>query len=189
MGQIFGEARNVRATAGNMVAGGTGSMGAQIAADAAPEEWKGTAAIGGGLTGAGIGTVATALPRLAGAGGRALGDFVAPFTQGGREQMQYLNILRNVPSYRLGIAVADLIDIAYEYSVLSEMVELFRLRDDPVGALAGPAMAKLVDICAAEGIRRGVIFASGDDVMNRNYALDLVDEMVAAFTPHWAALL
>ena len=103
--------------------------------------------------------------------------------------LQYLNILRNVPSYRLGIAVADLIDIAYEYSVLSEMIELFRLRDDPVGALAGPAMAKLVDICAAEGIRRGVILASGDDVMNRNYALDLVDEMVAAFTPHWAAQL
>lgn len=103
--------------------------------------------------------------------------------------LQYLNILSNVPSYRLGIAVAELIDIAYEYSVLSEMVELFRLRDDPVGALAGPAMAELVDICAAEGIRRGVIFATGDDVMNRNYALDLVDEMVAAFTPDWAMLV
>ena len=87
MGQIFGEARTVGSTTGNMVAGATGGMGAQIAADAAPEEWKGTAALGGGLTGAGIGTLATQLPRLAGAGTRAVGDFLAPFTQGGREQM------------------------------------------------------------------------------------------------------
>lgn len=87
MGQIFGEARSVGGVTGNMVAGGAGGMGAQIAADAAPEEWKGTAALGGGLTGAGVGTLATQLPRLAGAGGRAIGDFLAPFTQGGREQM------------------------------------------------------------------------------------------------------
>lgn len=87
MGQIFGEARSVGSTTGNMVAGATGGMGAQIAADAAPEEWKGTAALGGGLTGAGIGSLATQLPRLAGAGSRAVGDFLAPFTQGGREQM------------------------------------------------------------------------------------------------------
>ncbi|WP_316358976.1 hypothetical protein [Devosia sp.] len=87
MGQIFGEARTVGGTTGNMVAGATSGMGAQIAADAAPEEWKGTAALSGGLTGAGVGTLATQLPRLAGAGGRAIGDFLAPFTQGGREQM------------------------------------------------------------------------------------------------------
>jgi hypothetical protein len=87
MGQVFGEARTVGSTTGNMVAGATGGMGAQIAADAAPEEWKGTAALGGGLTGAGVGTLLTQLPRLAGAGGRAIGDFLAPFTQGGREQM------------------------------------------------------------------------------------------------------
>ena len=87
MGQIFGEARTIGSTTGNMVAGATGGMGAQIAADAAPEEWKGTAALGGGLTGAGVGTLATQLPRLAGAGSRAVGDFLAPFTQGGREQM------------------------------------------------------------------------------------------------------
>jgi hypothetical protein len=87
MGQIFGEARTVGSTTGNMVAGATGGMGAQLAADAAPEEWKGTAALGGGLTGAGVGTLLTQLPRLAGAGGRAIGDFLAPFTQGGREQM------------------------------------------------------------------------------------------------------
>jgi hypothetical protein len=87
MGQIFGEARTVGSTTGNMVAGATGGMGAQIAVDAAPEEWKGTAALGGGLTGAGVGTLLTQLPRLAGAGGRAIGDFLAPFTQGGREQM------------------------------------------------------------------------------------------------------
>lgn len=87
MGQIFGEARTVGGTTGNMVAGATAGIGAQIGADAVPEEWKGTAALGGGLTGAGVGTLATQLPRLAGAGGRAIGDFLAPFTQGGREQM------------------------------------------------------------------------------------------------------
>ncbi|ODT80969.1 MAG: hypothetical protein ABS76_14370 [Pelagibacterium sp. SCN 64-44] len=83
MGQIFGEARSVGSTTGNMVASATGGVGAQMGAD----EWKGTAAIGGGLAGAGVGTLITQLPRLAGAGGRAIGDFMAPFTQGGREQM------------------------------------------------------------------------------------------------------
>ena len=87
MGQIFGEARTVGGTTGNMVAGTTAGIGAQVGADAVPEEWKGTAALGGGLTGAGVGTLATQLPRLAGAGSRAIGDFLAPFTQGGREQM------------------------------------------------------------------------------------------------------
>ena len=87
MGQIFGEARSVGGTAGNMVAGTTAGIGAQVGADAVPEEWKGTAALSGGLAGAGVGTLATQLPRLAGAGGRAVGDFLAPFSQGGREQM------------------------------------------------------------------------------------------------------
>lgn len=87
LGQIFGEARSVGSTTGNMVAGATGGMGAQMAADAAPDEWKGAAALGGGMAGAGVGTLITQLPRLAGAGGRAVGDFLAPFTQGGREQM------------------------------------------------------------------------------------------------------
>ena len=87
MGQIFGEARSVGGVTGNMVAGSAGGVGAQVAADAVPEEWKGTAAIGGGLTGAGVGTLVTQLPRLAGAGGRAIGDFLKPFTQGGREAL------------------------------------------------------------------------------------------------------
>ena len=103
--------------------------------------------------------------------------------------LQYLHTLKNLPSYRIGIAAALLVDIAYEFAVLNRMVEFFRLRDGPVAALAGPAVAQLADICAAEGIRRGVILMSGEDVTVRNFALDLVDEMVAAFTPTWAARL
>lgn len=40
---------------------------------------------------------------------------------------------------------------------------------------------------AAEGLRRGVVLSAGDDVSAISLAVELMEEMIAAFTPAWAS--
>lgn len=94
--------------------------------------------------------------------------------------------MKNLPGYRKGMAAAGIVDLAYEFAVMAILADLFRVSDDGVAKLAGPAVARLRDICAAEGIKRGVVLIAGDDVDAMSLAVELMDEMVAAFTPTWA---
>ena len=94
--------------------------------------------------------------------------------------------MKNLPAYRQGMAVAGIVDLAYEFAVMDHLVALFGLSDDGVAKLAGPATARLRDICAAEGVRRGVILTAGDDVSAISLAVELMEEMIAAFTPSFS---
>lgn len=98
----------------------------------------------------------------------------------------YGAVMRNLPGYRQGMAAADTVTLAYEFAVIDHLVALFDASDDAVANLAGPSMARLRDICAAEGVRRGVMLSAGDDVTAISLAVELMEEMVAAFTPAWA---
>ena len=100
--------------------------------------------------------------------------------------VHYGAVMRNLPGYRQGMASAGIVDLAYEFAVIDHLVALLDASDDPVAKLAGPAMARLRDICAAEGVRRGVMLAAGDDVTAISLAVELMEEMIAAFTPIWA---
>ena len=95
--------------------------------------------------------------------------------------------MNNLPAYRQGMAVAGIVDLAYEFAVMDHLVALFGLSDDGVAKLAGPATARLRDICAAEGVRRGVILSAGDDISAISLAVELMEEMIAAFTPGFVA--
>jgi hypothetical protein len=94
--------------------------------------------------------------------------------------------MKNLPGYRKGMAAAGIVDLAYEFAVMAILADLFRVSDDGVAKLAGPAVARLRDICAAEGIKRGVVLVAGDDADAMSLAVELMDEMVAAFTPEFA---
>lgn len=95
--------------------------------------------------------------------------------------------MKNLPAYRQGMAAAAIVDLAYEFAVMDHLVALFGANDDGVAKLAGLATARLRDICAAEGVRRGVILSAGDDVTAISLAVELMEEMVAAFTPGFVA--
>lgn len=101
--------------------------------------------------------------------------------------VHYGAVMRNLPGYRQGMAAADIVTLAYEFAVIDHLVALFDASDDAVAKLARPSMAKLRDICAAEGVRRGVMLAAGDDVTAISLAVELMEEMVAAFTPGYVA--
>ncbi|CDP52356.1 hypothetical protein [Devosia sp. DBB001] len=77
MGQF---ARNTAIAAG-------GGVGAEAAMDAAPDGWKPLAALGGGLSAAGLTHAVTELPALAGKGVQLAGRYLSPLTQGGREML------------------------------------------------------------------------------------------------------
>lgn len=96
--------------------------------------------------------------------------------------------MKNVPGYRQGMAACGIVDLAYEFAVMAHLVDLFRASDDGVAKLAGPAVARLRDICAAEGINRGVLLVAGNDIDAMSLAVELMDEMIAAFTPSWAVV-
>lgn len=100
--------------------------------------------------------------------------------------LHYGAIMQNLPGYRQGMAASDIVTLAYEFAVIDHLVALFDASDDGAAKLAGPAMAKLRDICVAEGVRRGVMLSAGDDVTAISLAVELMEEMVAAFTPTWA---
>lgn len=97
--------------------------------------------------------------------------------------VHYGAVMRNLPGYRQGMAASDIVTLAYEFAVIDHMVALFAASDNSVARLAGPTMSQLRDICAAEGHRRGVMLSAGDDVTAISLAVELVDEMIAAFTP------
>lgn len=85
--KLVGDARSVRSTAGNALAGAGAGAGAGMAMEAAPDEWKPLAGtlggLAGGLTGAGV----TAVPGGLRAAGRVAGDFLAPMSSTGRERL------------------------------------------------------------------------------------------------------
>ncbi len=101
--------------------------------------------------------------------------------------LHYGSVLRNLPGYRQGMAAAGIVDLAYEFAVMDQLVRLFEASDEPVAKLASPAMGRLRDICLAEGTRRGIILTAGDDVGAISLAVELMEEMISAFTPPWAA--
>jgi hypothetical protein len=103
--------------------------------------------------------------------------------------LHYGFVIRNLPGYRQGMASCSIVDLAYEFAVMDHLVRFLHLSDEPVAKLAGPAMAQLRDICLAEGARRGVILSAGDDAAVLSLSLELMDEMVEAFTPTWTAAL
>lgn len=86
LGMIVGRAETPAATAGNAAASGVSSVVAQGASDAAPDNLKPLAATVGGLTGAGAASAILAAPTLVKTGVGMARDFVAPMSQGGREQ-------------------------------------------------------------------------------------------------------
>lgn len=101
--------------------------------------------------------------------------------------VHYGAVMRNLPGYRQGMAGSDIVTLAYEFAVIDHLVALLDASDDAVAKLAGPSMAKLRDICAAEGVRRGLMLSAGDDVTAISLAVELMEEMIAAFTPTWVS--
>src|SRR3546814_8899167 len=101
--------------------------------------------------------------------------------------VHYVAVMRHLPGYRHGMAAFDIVTLPYGFAVIAHLVALLDTSDDGVAKLAGPAMATLRDICAGEGVRRGVILSDGDDVTAISLAVELMEEMVAAFTPTWAS--
>lgn len=92
----------------------------------------------------------------------------------------YGAVMKNLPAYRQDMAASGIVELAYEFAVMDHVVRLLDVTDDPVAKLACPAMARLRDICAAEGIRRGIVLTAGDDIAAISLAVDLVEEMVDA---------
>lgn len=90
---------------------------------------------------------------------------------------------RNLPGYRLGMAVASIIDLAYEFAVIAHLADFLRHSEAGIAKLAAPAIEQLRDICLAEGARRGIMLSMGDDVDAISLAVQLMEEMIAAFTP------
>jgi hypothetical protein len=87
LGQLFGKAESVGATATNAAAGGAGGAGAVAAEEAAPEPLKPLAATLGGLGAGGLASVAAEVPNAVRTAAKIGSDFVAPVTQGGRERL------------------------------------------------------------------------------------------------------
>lgn len=83
---VFGPGKTVRGMAGNAFAGATAGLGAQAGADMAPENLKPLAATIGGVVGGVGGALATGIPRAAGAGAKALGDYIAPLSAKGQQR-------------------------------------------------------------------------------------------------------
>lgn len=103
--------------------------------------------------------------------------------------LHYGAVMRNLPGYRLSMAASDIVTLAYEFAVMDHLFALLEVSDDGVAKLAGPSIGRLRDICIAEGVRRGVMLAAGDDVTAIGLAVELMEEMIVAFTPAWAGKL
>lgn len=84
---LFGEARSAGSMAKNAIAGTAGGVAAQGAMQAAPDNLKPLAGVLGGLAGGGLGAAAGEVPGLARAAGKVAGDYVAPLSVAGREQL------------------------------------------------------------------------------------------------------
>jgi hypothetical protein len=86
------------------------------------------------------------------------------------------------------VARLDVVDLVYEYAVMAHLADLFRLSGEGVAKLATPAVMQLRDICSAEGLKRGVVLAVGDDIDAVSLAVEIMDETIAAFTPSFATV-
>lgn len=91
--------------------------------------------------------------------------------------------MKNLPGYRQGMAAAGIVDLAYEFAVMAHLADFLRHSEAGVAKLAAPAIEQLRDICLAEGARRGIMLSMGDDVDAISLAVQLMEEMIAAFTP------
>lgn len=84
---FIGRGESLGGMAGNAFMGAGAGVGAKVATDLAPDNLDPLAGLAGGLAGGGLATLAAEAPNAARLAARAAGDFVAPLTQGGREQM------------------------------------------------------------------------------------------------------
>lgn len=94
LGQLLGRSATAGDVAANSLVGGVSGAGAGLAGEVAPEQYRPLAETVGGLAGGVAGAATVALPSAAREAGRVVGDFVAPLTASGREQMA-ANTLRS----------------------------------------------------------------------------------------------
>lgn len=85
--RILGGSGSVGEVAANTVIGAGSGAGAQAAMEATPDAYDPLAGLAGGIAGGGTLALAGGIPGLARTGARALGDYLAPTTQAGRERM------------------------------------------------------------------------------------------------------
>lgn len=84
---LIGSGSSPGAMATNAFAGGAAGAGAVIGGEMAPEPLKPLASMAGGLAGGLGGALVANVPGAVRAGGRAAADYVAPFSQSGRERL------------------------------------------------------------------------------------------------------
>lgn len=84
---LIGSGASPGAMATNAFAGGAAGAGAVVGGEMAPEPFKPLASMVGGLAGGLSGALAANVPGAVLAGGRAAADYVAPFSQSGRERL------------------------------------------------------------------------------------------------------
>jgi len=84
---LTGRSQTLGQFARNTAIGAGGGVGAAAAMEAAPDDWKPLAAVGGGLGGAGLTHAATALPSVVGKGAQIAARYLSPLTQSGREML------------------------------------------------------------------------------------------------------
>lgn len=103
--RLFGTPSSVGRVSGDAVVGGMSGAGATAAAEAAPDDYKTLASLGGGLAGGGAGALLAGIPTLAKAGGKMALDAASPLYQAGRERLAARQLAENAsdPSALRGI--------------------------------------------------------------------------------------
>ena len=94
-GRMFGRGETVGATAANAGVGGAAGAGAVAAEDAASEPYKPLASLLGGLAAGGGAALATGIPGALREGARVAGDFAAPLSRSGQEQLAGRKLLES----------------------------------------------------------------------------------------------
>ncbi|GGF82210.1 hypothetical protein GCM10007301_47880 [Azorhizobium oxalatiphilum] len=94
LGKVLGRSATAGDVAANAIVGGVSGAGAGTAGEVLPEEYRPLAETVGGLLGGVAGAGAVALPGAAREAGRVVGEFSAPLTASGRQQMA-ANTLRS----------------------------------------------------------------------------------------------
>lgn len=84
---LLGSSTSLPNMAANTLVGGAAGGGAVAAAETVPEPWKPAAATVGGLGAGGVAALMTGIPGMVRSAGNLTGDFLAPLTAAGRDQM------------------------------------------------------------------------------------------------------
>ncbi|MBB3950479.1 hypothetical protein [Aureimonas jatrophae] len=93
--RILGGSGSVGEVAGNAIVGAGSGAGAQAAMEATPDAYDPVSGLAGGIAAGGTLAAAGGIPGLLRTTGRAVGDYLAPTTQAGRERLAAQRLQRS----------------------------------------------------------------------------------------------